>query len=162
MSGDVTVAALPPDFDDWDGLLALIHRAFAYMDGVIDPPSSAHQLTAESLRAKAEAETIFLAYHRGRLVGCGALAERGDHFYLGKLAVDPEFQGMGIGGLLVSQAERIARQGGKPAIEMQTRIELVGNHRAFSRLGFIETDRTAHPGYDRRTSLTMRKTLVQA
>lgn len=35
------VSELPPDFARWDELLALILRAFAYMDGVIDPPSSA-------------------------------------------------------------------------------------------------------------------------
>lgn len=156
----VSVAPLPADFDDWDGVLSLIRRAFAYMDGVIDPPSSAHQLTVESLRARARAETIFVAFHGRRLVGCGALAEQNDHFYLGKLAVDPEFQRIGIGRLLVFEAEQFARQRGKPAIEMQTRVELVANHQAFSRLGFVETGRTAHPGYDRPTSLTMRKTLV--
>ena len=37
-------------------MLALVLGAFAYMDGVIDPPSSAHRLTPVSLAAKAEAE----------------------------------------------------------------------------------------------------------
>ncbi len=43
MSGadDIKIAPLPADFSDWEGLLALINEAFAYMDGVIDPPSSA-------------------------------------------------------------------------------------------------------------------------
>ncbi|TIX14256.1 MAG: GNAT family N-acetyltransferase, partial [Mesorhizobium sp.] len=40
------------------------------------------------------------------------------------------------------------------------RIELDGNHRAFVRLGFDETERTAHEGYDRPTSITMRKVLL--
>jgi hypothetical protein len=55
--------------------------------------------------------------------------------------------------------EQLAREGGKDAIELQTRIELTANHAAFARLGFRETERTAHPGYDRPTSITMRKAL---
>ena len=48
---------------------------------------------------------------------------------------------------------------GKPLLELQTRVELNGNHAAFARLGFRETERTAHAGYERPTSLTMRKAL---
>ena len=160
MSGEITVSQLPVDFDDWDGLLALIRRAFAYMDGIIDPPSSAHLLTPELLRDKAQAETIFLAYQGQALVGCVALADRGDRLYLGKLAVDPDVQGRGIGRGLLGAAEQFARARGLPTIELQTRIELAGNHKTFARLGFVETGRTAHPGYDRPTSITMLKSLA--
>ena len=45
-------------------------RAFASMDGVIDPPSSAHLLTVENLRDKAGRETGFLALDGDRIVGC--------------------------------------------------------------------------------------------
>ena len=48
----------------------------------------------------------------------------------------------------------------KPLIELQTRVELTANHRAFRALGFVETGRTAHQGYDRPTSVTMRKRLA--
>jgi GNAT superfamily N-acetyltransferase len=160
MSGDVTVSPLPPDFQDWQNLLALIRCAFAYMDGVIEPPSSAHLLTPDLLRDKALVETIFVAFWGERLVGCVALDDRGDRLYLGKLAVEPGLQGRGIGRLLVDAAEQFARAEGKPAIELQTRVELTGNHKAFARLGFVETGRTAHAGYDRPTSITMRKLLA--
>ena len=45
-------------------------------------------------------------------------------------------------------------------MELQTRVELTGNQRAFRSLGFVETGRTAHQGYDRPTSVTMRKRLA--
>ncbi|TIT06768.1 MAG: GNAT family N-acetyltransferase, partial [Mesorhizobium sp.] len=61
--------------------------------------------------------------------------------------------------LLMRAAEEIAVSRGKGAIELQTRIELSTNHSAFARLGFGETERTAHEGYDRPTSITMRKVL---
>ncbi|MEI5680050.1 MULTISPECIES: GNAT family N-acetyltransferase [unclassified Mesorhizobium] len=163
MSGfanELTIELIQEDFQDWDGLLALILNAFAYMNDVIDPPSSALALTPESLRAKAAQETVFLATDGERLLGCIFVAEKADHFYVGKLAVDPAAQGKGIGRRLLGAAEQHARKHGKPAIELQTRIELTGNHKAFQRLGFQETERTAHPGYNRPTSLTMRKALA--
>lgn len=156
----LTIRIPPPDFTDWEGLLALILRSFDYMNGRIDPPSSALALTPESLKRKAESEAAFLAYLHGQLAGCAFLAEKADHFYLGKLAVEPSLQGRGIGKALMAAAERHAREAGKLMIELQTRIELVENHRTFERLGFHETARTAHPGYDRPTSLTMRKVLA--
>ncbi|SJM28870.1 hypothetical protein BQ8482_110800 [Mesorhizobium delmotii] len=82
-----------------------------------------------------------------------------DMHYIGKLAVEPDFQGQGIARQLMQVVEDLARNRGKPAIELQTRIELTGNHAAFARLGFRETERTAHKGYDRPTSITMRKVI---
>ena len=159
MNADITVTSLPADFERWDELLALITRAFAYMDGVIDPPSSAHRLTAESLREKAGTETGFLAMQDGKIVGCIFAAEHVQHFYVGKLAVEPGLQGKKIGRDLMRAAEALARAAGKPVLELQARVELTGNQAAFGRLGFVETERTAHAGYDRPTSVTMRKTL---
>ena len=156
---DIAISRITPDFARWDELLALIMRAFAYMDGVIDPPSSAHLLTPGTLREKARRETVFLAIENDRIVGCVFALERNRDVYVGKLAVDPQRHGQGIGSRLMQAVERLARKGGKEAIELQTRIELTTNHAAFARLGFRETDRTAHEGYDRPTSITMRKVL---
>ena len=159
MSAEIAVIRLPGDFARWDELLALIARAFAYMDGVIDPPSSAHRLTAESLREKAGTETGFLAMQDGKIVGCIFAAEHVQHFYVGKLAVEPSLQGKKIGRDLMRAAEALARAAGKPVLELQARVELTGSQAAFGRLGFVETERTAHAGYNRPTSVTMRKTL---
>lgn len=156
-TSDIEVVRLPPGFDRWQDLLDLIQSAFAYMDGVIDPPSSAQALTTRSLKQKSASETVFLAVSQGRIVGCVFLADRGDHAYVGKLAVDPGLQGHGIGRRLMETAEAEARRQGKRVVELQTRVELSGNQAAFARLGFRETGRTAHPGFDRPTSITMRK-----
>lgn len=157
---EAVIEPLPPGFDHWRELLDLILDAFAYMDGRIDPPSSAHRLTLESLKDKCAAETVFLARDGDRLVGCVFLDDRGDHIYVGKLAVAPSLQGSGIGRRLMATAEGEARQRGKRFMELQTRVELTGNHAAFARLGFREVGRTAHAGYSRPTSITMRKDLA--
>jgi ribosomal protein S18 acetylase RimI-like enzyme len=158
-TGDLSVVPLPADFDRWRELVGLILTSFRYMNGVIDPPSSALRLTAENLKRKAAEETAFLALLDGRIAGCVFLAEKQDHFYLGKLSVDPACQGRGIGRRLVEAAEEHVRATAKPTIELQVRVELVNNQATFSRLGFCETGRTAHAGYDRPTSITMRKDL---
>lgn len=158
--GWVRIERLQPDFAAWGDVLALIRRSFAYMDGVINPPSSVQRLTPESLKAKAGKEIAFAAYDEDMLIGCVFVELRKDCAYIGKLAVDPAHQQAGIGRLLVEAAEKQARHLGLPALELQTRVELTGNHAVFARFGFQETMRTAHPGFDRPTSITMRKTLA--
>jgi len=153
------VTRLPEDFSAWAELHDLIMRSFAYMDGVIDPPSSAHRLTPANLRDKASNEICFIATLDGRLAGCIFAAERAEAFYVGKLAVDDSARGMGIGRALMQAAEHHAVAQGKPALELQTRIELEANHATFERMGFVEFERTAHEGYCRPTSITYRKTL---
>ncbi|MER9298324.1 GNAT family N-acetyltransferase [Mesorhizobium sp. M0621] len=156
----VSITQIPADFDRWDDVLALIMRAFASMDGVIDPPSSANLLTADTLRDKARQETGFVALNGDRIVGCVFALERVAELYVGKLAIAPDCQGQGIGRRLMQAVEDLARSRGKVAIELQTRIELTANHAAFGRLGFHETERTAHEGYARPTSITMRKAVA--
>lgn len=155
----ITITRLPRHFADWDGLLALIIEAFAYMDGVVDPPSSVHQLTPQALIEKATQETCFVAIDNGRLIGCIFAHERADHVYIGKLSITKIYQRRAVGRALLQAVETQAKALGKPVLELQTRVELTGNQAAFARLGFRETERTAHAGYGRPTSLTMRKQL---
>ncbi len=124
------------------------------MDGVIDPPSSAHRLTPASLAEKTAKEFCFVARKGDRLVGCVFAGEHGDALYVGKLAVDPAEQGNGIGRRLIAAVEDLALRLRKPALELETRVELTGNPAFFRRMGFVEVGRTAHAGYDRPTSIT--------
>ncbi|MDK1383873.1 GNAT family N-acetyltransferase [Sinorhizobium sp. 8-89] len=146
-------------FDRFEELLALILASFAYMDGRIDPPSSAHQLTPDALRRKAEDEIAFVALAERALVGCVFCKPEPDCLYIGKLAVAPWSQRKGAGRLLLAAAEEMARDLKLPALRLQTRIELSENHATFSAWGFVETGRSAHPGFTRPTSIEMRKRL---
>lgn len=158
--GCVRIDRLDHRFDRWEELLSLILRSFAYMDTVIDPPSSAHRLTVAALKEKSRQEIGFVAASDSKLLGCVFIAERGSDFYLGKLAVAPEAQGAGIGRKFLEIAERHVRKSGKLTLELQTRVELSANQDMFRHLGFTEIGRTAHDGYDRPTSVTMRKALA--
>jgi ribosomal protein S18 acetylase RimI-like enzyme len=158
----VEIGPAPEGFDDWAALRALVTAAFAFMEGRIDPPSSLTRMDAAALAAQAREGTLFLAWDAGRLVGCLFAAEAEDALYLTKLAVAPARRGEGIGRALVEAAAEAARARGLAALTLSTRVELTENHAAFARMGFRETGRTAHPGFDRPTSVAMRRGLAGA
>ena len=152
----IAVRRAPADFADWEKVRRLILDAFAYMQGRIDPPSSALRMTEASLAEDAAAGTLLLAECGGALVGSAFVRAKGDALYIAKLAVRPDRQGRGVGRALVAAAQQEARARGLAAIDLQTRIELVENHAAFARLGFVKIAETTHPGFTRPTSITMR------
>ncbi len=153
----------PDKVEDFSETLFLLRRAFAYMDDRIDPPSSLHSMDVADLAAKGEDEHVIWAVETGRgLVGCMFALDLGDVLYLSKIAVDPDYQGQGICRRMMNCAEDIARRRNIPALGLQTRVELVENHAAFARMGFVEVGETAHPGFTQPTSLTMRKPLGKA
>jgi GNAT superfamily N-acetyltransferase len=94
-------------------------------------------------------------------VACVFCRAKGDVLYLGKLAVAQTHRGRGLARALVAAAETEARRRGLDALELQTRVELAENHAAFARLGFVKTGETAHAGFDRATSITMRRTIAR-
>jgi ribosomal protein S18 acetylase RimI-like enzyme len=155
-TNNITVRRAPPDFVDWEPVRALILDAFGYMESRINPPSSALRLTAASMKADADKGALLLAERAGEIVGCVFAQVKGDALYIGKLAVRPGLQGAGIGRKLVDAAREEARQRDLPMLELQTRVELVENHATFARMGFVKTGESAHQGFDRATSITMR------
>ena len=125
------------------------------MEGRIDPPSSMHRLTEAAIADQARTGEVWIAGDPP--VACVFLTPRPDALYLGKLAVAVGHRGRGLARRLVDHASRRAAARGLPALELQTRIELTENHAAFAGMGFAATGTTAHQGYDRPTSITMRR-----
>ncbi len=155
----IDIVRIDNSFGRWDELLALILSSFSYMDDIIDPPSSAHRLTLASLAQKTSDEIAFVAVEDGKLLGCVFLRPEAECLYVGKLAVAPGLQGKGIGHRLLDTTEKTAQDLDLPALRLETRIELVGNHTTFGRWGFQKTVEKSHPGFDRVTFIEMRKEL---
>ncbi|MBF9029925.1 GNAT family N-acetyltransferase [Rhodobacterales bacterium HKCCE3408] len=129
------------------------------MDGVIDPPSSMHRLTVADIATTCREGEVWAI---GRPpVACIFLTPKPDALYLGKLAVAETARGQGLARLLVDLAAERAAERGLGWLELQTRVELTQNHATFARLGFVKTAETAHDGYDRPTSITMRRAVPQ-
>ena len=134
-------------------VLALVRAEFAYMDGVVDPPSTVHALTLEAL-AGAEVWVVGTPVQ-----ACMVLTPKPPVLYLGKLAVAGPARGQGLARVLVEAAMARAATLGLAAVELGTRVELVANQRAFERMGFVEVAREAHPGFDRPTSIVYQRAL---
>ncbi|MBS0564975.1 MAG: GNAT family N-acetyltransferase [Proteobacteria bacterium] len=151
-----TPRRLTPD-SDFAPVLSLVREAFAFMEGRIDPPSSVARLTTASLAASAARGEIWVLEDPDAPEGpiaCAVLTPHPDHLYLGKLAVAPAFRGQGLARQLVGHAAGRAKALGLAELRLETRVELTENHAAFRAMGFSETGRSAHAGYDRPTSIT--------
>ena len=136
-------------------VLALIKSAFAFMDGRVDPPSTATTLTAEDLRRYATEGEIWAVGHP--VIACMILTPKPPALYLGKLAVAAERRHEGLARLLIDLAEDRARDLGLAWVELGTRVELSENQTAFTAMGFAEAMRECHPGFDRPTSIVYRR-----
>ena len=149
---------LGPDDPALEQVLALIRRCFADMDGRIDPPSSVHRLTLETLADQCNRGEVWAI---GAPIVAAVVLTPKDHLLnLGKLAVAPACRGQGLARRLVELADARARARGLRALVLQVRVELVENHQTFARLGFVQVAATAHPGFDRPTSLTLQRALA--
>ena len=138
-------------------VLTLIQTSFAYMTGRIDPPSSMHQLTVSALAQMAKDSWVLAL---GEPVAACLVAKPLPHaLYLGKITIARDLRGRGVLRALLGTSEELARAMSLSRLELQVRIELLGNQKTFGKYGFIETARNAHPGYDRATEITMQKLL---
>lgn len=134
-----------------DAVLSLIRRAFAGMEGRIVPPSSMHALTPDGIAEQAVRGEVWVTGTPA--VACVFLTPKPASLYLHKLAVDPAHQLQGHARALIGTAAARASALGLPALTLSTRVELVENHAVFRAMGFTETDRSAHPGYNRPTTI---------
>lgn len=140
---------------DAEALRSLIQTAFAYMEGRIDPPSSINRLDAPTIRAQAMGGEIWAVMLGTRPIACAFFTPMPDSLYIGKLAVAAEHRGEGLARALVEQAARRAAALGFTRLVTQSRVELIESQQALMAMGFRRIGTTAHPGYDRPTSVTL-------
>jgi ribosomal protein S18 acetylase RimI-like enzyme len=76
---------------------------------------------------------------------------------VGRLAVEAACRRRGVAREIFAAAESLARAHARPCLELETRVELVENHRTFEALGFAKVGEAAHPGCARPTMIVMRK-----
>ena len=141
--------ALPPYH--WPALVSLIRKAFAGMEGRIDPPSSLHALTPDGIAEQAQIGEIWVIGTPA--IACLFLSPAPGALYLHKLAVDPAHHRQGHARALIATAAIRASTLGVPALTLSSRVELRENHAVFRALGFIETGRAAHRGFERPTTV---------
>ncbi|MFT6457849.1 GNAT family N-acetyltransferase [Pseudophaeobacter arcticus] len=149
---------ITPDSPLIPSVLKLVQREFAYMEARINPQSSMHKLTPLDIEKQCVTGEVWVIGERPD--ACVFFTEKADCFYLGKLAVAAEQRGKGYARQLIRLAEQRARTKGFSILELETRIELVENHKTFQRFEFKKTSEEAHPGFLEPTYIVMRKTIL--
>ena len=92
---------------------------------------------------------VHVAEIDGSVVGVIVMWAEADHFYIDNVAVFPQGQGRGIGGVLLDAAESAARAAGLGEIRLYTNEAMSANLDYYPRRGFVETHRSADSGYRR-------------
>ncbi|WP_019143590.1 tRNA (adenosine(37)-N6)-threonylcarbamoyltransferase complex ATPase subunit type 1 TsaE [Aeromicrobium massiliense] len=122
MTGALDVVEARPEHAE--AMADVIRRSFGARP-VLDPPSSATDETAESVRASIETSGGLLALRRGRPVGALLYDEtRPGLLGLRRVSVDPDVQARGIASALVGVAEDTAEERGKDGVWIHVREEL--------------------------------------
>jgi len=81
----------------------------------------------------------------GYLIG---LPDR-DGYFIENIAVDPAFQGAGLGGALLRHAVTEARRFALSSLWLYTNAAMTENQAIYTRFGFVETHRLVEHGYNR-------------
>jgi ribosomal protein S18 acetylase RimI-like enzyme len=154
------VVLWPATADDAPAIAATIAAAFAQYRGKLVPESGAFAETAVGIAAElAKGSTAIVAERNGEMLGCVMTKVMEGDLYFGRLSVVPKARGLGLAKRLVEAVEADARARGLAGVRLGVRVMLTENQRLFRSLGYVETGREAHPGFDYPTSINMRKSL---
>jgi len=146
--------------DDAPVIAEVIRRAFGQYRDQLTPESGALRETPAAIALElARDSDAILALRGAQLVGCVMIKPQASELYCGRLAVLPEQRGQGIARQLIEAVQAEARSRKLAAVSLSVRIVLTDNQRFFTALGFTETSRAAHPGFEYPTMIHMRKAL---
>jgi ribosomal protein S18 acetylase RimI-like enzyme len=141
-------------------LAATISAAFEQYRGKLVPESGAFGETADGIAAElSKGAGAIVAERNGAVLGCVMTKPMDGDLYFGRLSVLPAARGTGLARRLVAAVEAEARRRGLAGVRLGVRVVLTENQRLFGALGYRETSREAHPGFDYPTSINMRKVL---
>jgi ribosomal protein S18 acetylase RimI-like enzyme len=105
-------------------------------------------MVADYPAAVAEHE-VWVALTGDAIVGLLVLVPSADHLLLENIAVDPGYQGRGIGARLLAVADEQAAAAGLGEIRLYTHVLMTENQAYYPRYGYVETHRANVDGYDR-------------
>lgn len=161
MVGLDDVSIRPARLADASDISAVILRAFSCYEGRLQPPAGALRETPESIRARLSSERALVAVAPEGIAACVFYrpSETPGEIYLGRLAVHPERQRLGLARRLMAALEETARGAGAAALVLNVRITLPANRAVFERLGFSAVGEGRHPGFAGPTFTVMRKSI---
>lgn len=131
---------------DAETVRRIVHAAYAqYMPRIGRPPGPMR----DDYPARVAAGQVWVAEESGGIAGVLVLEERPDCLLLDNVAVDPGWQGRGIGRALIGFAEAEARRRGWRELHLYTHALMTENQALYRRIGFIDIARVQEKGFDR-------------
>lgn len=128
--------------DDAGEITRVINAAFREAEGFFVDDDRINVRGVESLL---EEGTFIVIECDRKLIACVYLEQRGDHGYLGLLSVDPKFQRLGLGSVLMNASEDHCRIVGLNSIDINV-VNLREELPAFYRKrGYVETGTSPFP-----------------
>lgn len=99
-----------------------------------------------------EGEVFFALFNSVPVGTCAIVPENSSTFELIKMGVDPDFQGMGIGALLLSTCLQFAKDRNASMIKLETAVPLKAAIHLYEKFGFVKTsEEYTHPVFKRIT-----------
>lgn len=102
---------------------------------------------------------VLVTCNEDKVVGVIAVEPGDDHDLIFNVAVDPDFQGIGIGRRLIAEAEDRARRRGTPTMRLYTNALMSTNIELYCNLGYSEVGRRQSPVRAESTIVDMEKSL---
>ena len=84
---------------------------------------------------------VMVAEHDGRIVGVVVFGAADEGFAILNVAVDPSFQGKGLGRALMEHAESAALRDGFDSVYLYTHEKATENIALYARVGYVEYER---------------------
>ena len=92
---------------------------------------------------------VFIVEDGEEIIGVLVLSDDADDFLLENVAVDPRYQGKGLGKALLQLAEVEARSRGLSEIHLYTNVVMAENLRLYFNVGYAEYARREENGFAR-------------
>jgi len=114
---------------------ALLQTSHALMERLF-PPEDNHYLSIDALCTPDI--RFFIAREGDAVLGCAALADKGDYGEMKSMFVSEDARGKGVADALIRQLEDCARELDLPMIRLETGDLLHAAHRLYERHGFVK------------------------
>lgn len=131
----------PAQVGDVPALEDIVERAYGvYVERIGRRPGPMDDDYGARVRS-AEAEVFVALASGGAVAGLIVLESAPDHILIANVAVDPNFQGTGLGRALLAYAEEFAVDHGLDEVRLFTHVAMIENQRLYGRLGYRENGR---------------------
>ena len=131
---------------DLTSIIDCAHQAYAvYVERIGREPSP----MGADFSVHIEAGQVFIIGDDSSVFGYVVFYRVKDHIHLDNIAIQPIYQGRGLGCRLIAFVEDQARQRGYRTVELYTNEKMYENLELYPKLGYEEIDRRCEDGFDR-------------